>query len=1075
MPCRREPIPDYLVHLMQKPFTVYRSSAGSGKTRTLAKEYIKLALAAGADGFRHILAVTFAKKATQEMKQRILEYLANFASGQPNNLAEELKNELGFTDQQLRDRSEEVLSLILHRYSQFSVSTIDAFFQRVIRSFTREAGLLGNFRLELDNDLVLEEVVAALLDELGPDHQQLTEWVVCFSRDRVKDGASWNITRSLEDFARQVFTEEFKRVERLVLEKSNKNHEGALQVLRQVKKDFEEMMKTNADKALAIINAEGLSVEDFKYKNQGTAYTYFRNFSNGKYVEMRAPRLQSYLADAQAWAGDGVNREKMKAVAERYLLPILREMAAYDERHVIGYNTANIILKNYYAFGMLADVMRKLQHYKSENNVMLLSDAPHFLQGLIRDSDTPFIYEKVGSWYKHYLMDEFQDTSRFQWENFVPLLSEAADQNYQNLIVGDVKQSIYRWRGGDLQLLQSDVTRRFGADRVNVQALDRNFRSAGHLVEFNNRFFTGAAPLVAQAVEDELPARVYGDVAQLKSKWPEAGYVRIEFLEEDEERWEERVLKQLPGWLGQLKEKGVALKDIAILVRENKEGQRIANFLLQHQQSPDAKPDFRYDVVSNDSLRLDASWSVNVLITAFQFLINPEDKIARAQLAFELAGDASRDLFVKAERNELAGFIPEEFIFEAHHLTKLSLFELAEELIRIFRLGEKAEELAYLQAFQDMVLEFSMREKTDLRSFLEWWEINKGKRSVQGSGSGDAVTILTIHNAKGLQFRFVLLPFCSWQMDHKKSPQLWVHSEQEPFSSLGPLAVSYSGKLQNTHFAGTYRQERTKCYLDNLNLLYVAFTRAEWGMLVFAPKPTISKNGENSMSDTAKLVHQVLSADVEFTSHFSGLIFEKGEMKRLETAVPQEAIRPIQLNTYTSSDWRKRLVIKRQGSEFFGTEISDRRTKINQGILLHQVLARIHHREDCSLAVKIFFEENPVDEHVQEWVSSRIQGMMRHPVISGWFEKQWQVKTEASVLLPGDRQKRIDRVMIGKSATVIVDFKTGEKSAGDQEQVQQYAAVLGAMGYPNVNAYLLYVQNNEVVEVLDGSSGSLFS
>ncbi|MFN8881732.1 MAG: UvrD-helicase domain-containing protein [Cyclobacteriaceae bacterium] len=1059
---------------MTKSFTVYRSSAGSGKTRTLAKAYIKLALSGNADAFRHILAVTFANKATQEMKQRIVEYLADFAAGRANNLTHEIKEELRLTDRQLQEKSRDVLSLILHRYSQFSISTIDAFFQRVIRSFTREAGLLGNFRLEVDNDLVLDEVIAALMDELGPDQQQLTNWVVRFSRDRLKEGSSWNITQSLKDFAKQIFNEDFKRVEGQVLKKTSQDHEDALKTLWEEVKKFEAVMKKKADEALSIIAAEGLTVEDFSYKDSGTAYTYFRRFSVGEYMGTQGSRMQSYLAGAGAWAAKGLNHAKMKAVAERQLLPILQDMAAHDEQQGGSYRTAHVILKNYYAFGLLADITLKLQHYKSENNVMLLADAPQFLQGVIRNSDTPFIYEKVGSWFNHYLIDEFQDTSRFQWENFVPLLREAADQNYDNLIVGDVKQSIYRWRGGDLQLLQRDVAHRFGADRVNVQALDRNFRSAGHLVEFNNRFFAAAAQLVSRVVEDGTPAEVYRDVAQQKSKWPEAGYVRIEFLEKEEEKWEERVLKQLPGWLEQLQEKGMALKDIAILVRENKEGQRIANFLLQHQQSPDAKPGFRYDVVSNESLRLDSAWSVNVLITAFQFLKNPEDKIARAQLAFELCGDASRDLFLKAQKNELAGFIPEEFILQARYLTKLSLFELTEELIRIFHLGDRVEELAYLQAFQDLVLEFSAREKTDLLAFLEWWEIYKSKKSIQVSGTVDAVTILTVHRAKGLQFRFVLLPFCKWEMNHKIAPLVWVQSAEEPLQSLGPVAVKYSKDLEATHFAEAYRAERVKAYLDNLNLLYVAFTRAEWGMMAFAPKPASKKNSEEKMSYTADLIYQGLMTDEKFSNHFNGLIFENGEMTRLEAAAGEGSVSTIQLNGYASCDWRKRMVIKRQGREFFDAGVSDRRTKINEGILLHQVLARIHYQKDWPEVVKIFFDENPMDEEVQGWVTDRIQAMMQHPLISGWFDKQWQVKTEAAVLLPGDRQKRMDRVMFGKSRTVIVDYKTGEKSAGDREQVEQYVAVLGAMGYTQVSAYLVYLQNNEVVEVVSGSTGSLF-
>jgi ATP-dependent exoDNAse (exonuclease V) beta subunit len=1057
-------------HNFVSTLSVYRSSAGSGKTRTLAKAYIKLVLVGPPDAFTHVLAVTFANKATQEMKERVLQYLAEFAAGRTNPLGDELKAELRLSAQQLQSRSSAVLSLILHRYSQFSISTIDAFFQRIIRAFTREAGLLGNFRLEVDNDLVLDEVIDALMDELGPGRPELTNWVVQFARNKLSEGASWNIHQDLKAFTRQIFNEDFKAVEQEILATTNDAHVHTLAILRAEVERFETFMKVKADEALAILVAEGLSVYDFHFKDIGTAYKYFSEFSAKRYMGTDSQRMQTYLASGSAWAAKGLHHNRMVAVANARLLPILKEMVAYDDQNSKRYLTAYVILQNFYAFGLLADVTRKLQHYKSENNVMLLADAPQFLQGVINKSDTPFIYEKVGAWFHHYLIDEFQDTSRLQWLNFIPLLKEAADQNRSNLIVGDVKQSIYRWRGGDLQLLQHDVSRTFGKEQVEVHALDTNYRSAGNVVAFNNVFFTEAAPLVSQAVANPLPAEVYRDVAQKPLKWPHDGYVRLEFLEKDEVPWEDRVLTQLPRWLEQLQEEGVALKDIAILVRKNEEGQRIVNFLLQYQQSPEARPSFRYDVVSNESLRLDTAWSVNVLVTAFRFLKNPADRIARAQLAFELAGEASHHLFAAAQKNQLAEFIPEEFILQARYLNKLSLFELTEELIRIFKLGHRPTELAYLQAFQDLILEFSAHEKTDLQSFLEWWELYKGKKSIQVSGTIDAVNIFTIHRAKGLQFKFVIIPFCRWEMDHSWRPQLWVQSKEKPFNELGTVAVTYSSSLAKTHFEQDYIRERTKIFLDNLNLLYVAFTRAEWGLLAFAPQPGKGK----SMATTADVMAEVITASPELSQHFNGQVLEWGTLKRLSSDIPANNWDTVELSTYISSDWRKKMVIKRQGREFFDAEVSDRRLKINVGILLHQVLAQIHYKGGWQKIAEDFFIAAAVHPELQDTIRQRISAMMDHPVMSTWFNKQWQVKTEAPVLLPGGRQKRIDRVLIGKHKTLIIDYKTGEKSGSDAEQVEEYARVLGAMGYPNVSAYLVYLQSNQVEEIIGSSNLSLF-
>jgi ATP-dependent exoDNAse (exonuclease V) beta subunit len=1053
-------------------FKIYRSSAGSGKTRTLAKEYIRLALGGTPESFRHILAVTFANKATQEMKERIVEYLADFSYGRTNNLTTELQTELQLSDQQLQKRSREVLSLILHRYSQFSISTIDSFFQRVIRSFTREAGLLGNFRLEVDNDLVLDEVISALMDELGQENKELTQWVVQFSRESLDEGDSWNITEKLKGFARQVFNDEFKEIESEIIGSTNEDYQRVLRLLRQEIARFENFMKGKAREALTLLEEEGITADDFNYKDRGTPIKYFREFSKGKHALHDGPLMQAALANAANWPSKkSLNREKLQTLAGQKLLPLLKEMVRYDEKNLPTYRTAEVIYKNFYAFGLVADITRKLQTYKRDHNVMLLSDAPQFLNGVINNSDTPFIYEKVGSWFQHYLIDEFQDTSRFQWKNFVPLLKEASDQSYQNLIVGDVKQSIYRWRGGDLQLLQSEITHQFGQKQVNHIPLNTNYRSAGNIVRFNNMFFQTAAPLLAATVNESLPTEVYQDVEQKLSKWPDQGYVNIQFLEKDDESFEDQALGLLPGWLEKLRQQKVALKDIAILVRKNEEGQRIANYLLQYQHSPQAKPGFKYEVVSNESLRLDTSWSVNVLISAFLYLKNPQDNIARAQLTYELATNKkAKDIFAKAQRHELSEFIPEEFILQARYLTKLSLFELTEELIRMFHLGARPEEMAYLQAFQDLILEFSAKEKTDLASFLEWWEIYKSKKSIQVSGSINAVTILTVHKSKGLQFKYVLIPFCHWKMNHERSPLLWVKSTDPPFSTIGPVAVRYSSKLENTVFAQAYASEYTKAHLDNLNLLYVAFTRAERGLIAMAPQP----GKADKLATTTDVIYQTLIRQPELATHFNNLQFESGRMLEENSPPAITSMEAIELPRYMSNDWRTKLVIKRNGREFFDEQISEKRIKINTGILLHQAMAHILYRTNWKSAMDAFIQQNPLPAEVVGGLTESVKSVVEHPFMKSWFGAEWKIKTEAPVLVPGGAVKRIDRVMMGKSTTILVDYKTGERKSTDRQQVEQYAGILTSMGYPHVQAYLVYLPTLEVEEVVRGSSLTLF-
>lgn len=1057
---------------LTKTFHIYRSSAGSGKTRTLAKRYILLALNRQPEYFRYILAVTFANKATQEMKSRILEYLDDFANGRLNNLSAEIKSELGIDDATLKSKSREVLSFILHKYSQFSISTIDAFFQRVIRSFTREAGLMGNFRLEIDNDYVLDEVIALLMDDLGPNRPDLTNWVVQFSRDRLTDGENWNVENALKSFSKEIFKEQFKAVEDKILTAENvlEDNRKMLDFLRAEENKYITFMKSKARQAMKVIEDHGLKVSDFNYGDSGTIYAYLRDFSLGKYKSPDAPRIQSHLLGTSDWFGKKQSAPKHKAIADAHIMPLVQDMVEFDRQNVVVYRTAREVAKNFYAFGLIVDITQKLKVYREENNIMMLSDASKFLNGVINNSDTPFVYEKVGSYFRNYLIDEFQDTSLYQWKNFTPLLREAGDQGNFNLIVGDVKQSIYRWRSGDLEILQKHVVRDFGPERVEIIPLDTNFRSAGNIVEFNNKLFKSAALRVAQAVGNDLPVEVFSEAEQKKSRWQEGGFIRMRFLErsDDDEGWEDQAIRMIPGWMEELQDKGAKLKDIAILVRKNEEGQKIASYLLNFRNTAEAKAGYNYEVVSNESLRLDTSLSVNVIISALQFLKNPEDKVARGQLAYELANNPADDLFLKAgSRMGLSGILPDELLAKLKYFKKLSLFELIEELIKIFGLGEKEEELAYLQAFQDQVLEFSARERTDINSFLEWWEMYKEKKSIKVSSSIEAANIITIHASKGLQYHYVIVPFCNWKLNHEFNPLMWITPKEKPFSQLGALAVRFGTELQKTQFNEEYHEEHTKAFLDNLNLLYVAFTRAEWGLIVTAP---IAKPGR--LSHVGEAVQQVLAEN--YPLQFNGYEFAIGDVTPMPDQHIESSMIEMKLDRYRSTDWREKLVIKREGAEFFEETVSEKRSKINRGILIHTVLSRIEYKGDADEKLETFFLEHALPAEDAEAVRRDVYSVLEHSFMGNWFTKEWKIKAEALVLLPGGTQKRIDRIMLGKNRTVIVDYKTGEKKQIDKEQVELYASVLAQMGYPNVQAFLVYLNDMKVEEVISKSNLSLF-
>jgi ATP-dependent helicase/nuclease subunit A len=1062
---------------LSKTFTIYRSSAGSGKTRTLAKEYLKLALRLRSHYFKHILAVTFTNKATQEMKDRILAYLDEFANGKGGDLASELKAEMSLDDLTFQQYAQEAQSAILHEYSHFAISTIDAFFQKVIRSFTREAGLTGDYRLEIDQDPVLEEVIDALIDELG-NNRNLTEWVVEFAKENLENERSWDVRSNLLDFSREIFREEFKTVEDEVARRTSdplyfrnlKNRLG------EIRGKFIAGISKPAREALAILSNQEWTIADLNYGKSSGINTFLETCATLRRVkELKEPgvRVKSFSEAAANWANKkSPFTSAILAVAENELVPRLARIVDRMEAGLTEALTAEVALENLYVFGLVSDISRKLKEYKDENNLMLLADAPKFLNGVIQDSDTPFIYEKVGSFYRNYLIDEFQDTSGLQWSNFLPLLSNSLDQGYSSLVVGDVKQAIYRWRGGDLNLLQNEVEKNVGKERVEVKNLDSNYRSAATIVDFNNALFTSASAIVSLETGAALSSASYGDVSQKVYRDTE-GYVQIRFLEEekDGQRWKDQALALIPGYLERLQDAGVQPKDIAFLVRKNEEGQEIISHLLQHKSGELAKPGYSYEVVSGESLRITTAATVNLLEGAMKYLLNPDDDIARSQIAYEFARifDPNRPLtevFAVTNQSIFESSLPAAFTREKASLKKLPLFELTETLIRIFRLGEQQGELPFLQAFQNLVLDFFTRERNDLGAFLEWWDDNKAKKSIPVSGKVDAAQIISMHKSKGLQFKYVIIPFCSWAIDHDNynAPQLWVNSEEGIFKDAGYIPVKYSPVLAKTFFKDFYQEEFIRTYLDNLNLLYVAMTRAETGLIAIAPDP---EKGPAKKSVT-NLLYRSITQSSELQASYDPVkkIFETGRIGVVKQPENNEPENTLTLRSYSVADWREKLVIRQQAYGFFDQTLDPKREKINYGIHIHEVLSRITTADEIPSELEKLVFEGVLSVGEKDPLAAELNSLLSDERIQSWFRKGWEVKTEVPIILPGGTENRIDRLMVHDKKAVIVDFKTGTPTKADQKQVLEYMDILRKMNYLEVEGYLLYTRTGEVVSVM---------
>ncbi|XOV91357.1 MAG: UvrD-helicase domain-containing protein [Bacteroidota bacterium] len=544
----------------EAPFHIYRSSAGSGKTFTLAREYLKLALTRPG-AFRQILGVTFTNKASEEMKRRIVDYLKDLAKGKENPMTQQLQETLNIGAAALQKKAADVLTDILHNYGRFSVVTIDSFFHQVIRSFAREMGLQGTFTIDLDLDKVMQQVIDQMLLEIGEEeHKQLREWLSQFAEQKVEEGESWDFRRDITSLAKEILKDEFKQHAASVLNLSEQPDffTSLKKDLNQRRYQFENYINGIHKEVDQYLTIHQIDPKDFSSGLRGPLgmfYNVVKNVEPAKRYEITEAKRNAIDEKSKWLTKANIGLKNLHDALDDLILGKYRELISYIDKNIVEYMSVIEVQRYLYTFGILSEINRYLTKYREDNDVMLIADLPDFLRQIIHDSETPYIYEKIGSIFSHYLIDEFQDTSVFQWNNFRPLVKNSTDEGDFSMIVGDVKQSIYRFRGGDWELFQHRVKKEIGTDeQVKERSLKVNYRSSPRLVRFNNDFFIGAQShsksffeemvsdipdaTAQQQTQDKLDNifASYHDVAQQSpdDKDPEAGQIRITFIEDDE-------------------------------------------------------------------------------------------------------------------------------------------------------------------------------------------------------------------------------------------------------------------------------------------------------------------------------------------------------------------------------------------------------------------------------------------------------------------------------------------------------------------------------------------------------------
>lgn len=1037
--------------MTEKPFVIYRSSAGSGKTYTLTQSYLQLALE-NPHKFHQILGVTFTNKATAEMKSRIIEVLGELAIGNQHAMTESLCEALGFTKDQLTQRSNQLLSVLLHRYGQFSVLTIDSFFNQVIRNFAREIGLQGSFTISMDTDNILLMVVEELLSELGQkDKRQVKKWLTEFATSRVEEGSSWDFKNSMLILAKELLKEDFKGFgEQLLTFQSRDFYDFQIQLSKTVRSFEQEVVKIGKE-GLAVLALYG-GVENFSRKSGGPAGLFIKA-SNGEF-EVSAAKLaardtpEKWLTKKQLQQDAG-----LFAALQDKIFPKYNELLDYVEEEGVSYFSAVAAQRYLYNLGILSEINRYLQRHRDENDVMLIPDLTEFLRKIIRDSDTPYIYEKIGTRYQHFLLDEFQDTSSFQWDNFRPLIQNAVSSGQQSMVVGDVKQSIYRWRGGDWHLLQQQLSKDL-AGFETIKNLDSNYRSGHEIVHFNNRFYqalvkihgeffaelTGHEDLLAEVSE------VYADIEQIPKSNEKAGKVAIQFLPDED--WKQVAIDKMIEEVETLQLSGYQLKDMAILTRTKLEGQEIVKAFFEYAGSSKANPKCTYDIVSSEALFLHSHPMIRFIIGLLSWLQNEEDDILLAVWLTHYCQLSDRPFPVDIRSWDRE--VPTEFLKNKEFLKTVPVYDMIESVIRIFGLDAHNKAFAYLQGFQDAVLHFAKNEKNDIGTFLNWWDSSGKSRSIQISEDNQAIRILTIHKSKGLEFPVVFVPFLNWSLDHHQLNELILWRKPPdvaPFNQLPVIPLRYSKELIKTYWSRDYWTERFSAYLDAVNLLYVASTRPIFAFFGYSALP----EGSSNVTGIGQVIHRLLADRPDYQGDQN--LYSTGSLPTPKSQKNQTTEK--QLNTYASYPWRGRinLQLRTKRLEEGKIESLDPRDPRQRGILIHELIGRLPTVKDL---VKI--EGHPLYAELKQLIC--------HQDVLPFFEGLEEVKMEASILLPGGDMKRLDRLIKKGEDWIVIDFKTGQERPEDKKQLIGYMDVLKQMGIPEVKGRLIYIEPIKVMEVI---------
>ena len=1112
---------------MEEHLTVYRASAGSGKTFTLAVEYISL-LVKDPENYQHILAVTFTNKATQEMKMRILSQLYGIANSLQSSQQyfNKVKEKTNMPDAVIRNNARAALTLLIHRYNNFRILTIDAFFQQVLRNLAHELGQTANLRVDLNNEEITEKAVDQMIESLEKG-QPVLQWISTYINNSIEDDNGWNIIGKIKAFGTNIFKDFYKAHEANLKEQLS-NADDFKVYETTLRKRRNDIRKTFNSKAKSILNEIKNANLDIPSNYRSGLYKYLTDSAIAPLTNkpLKAGVLKANESP-QNWTSSKcakADKQQIQTLAAEVLSAQLSELIAYNNDNWNEFQSIQLTLSHLSELRLLHAIADAVDNLTKDTNRFMLSNTQALLKELIADSDTPFIFERIGARLKHVMIDEFQDTSTIQWQNFQVLLANCMAQELsQNLIVGDIKQSVYRWRQGDWGIL-NNIEKSFAHQKIRLETLDYNYRSEKRIIDFNNAFWeqcvANTAKEVAQddAEKAKIVQKAYEDVAQKTHKTTENGFVKISLY--PSKSMKEAVLEELIETIKELFNNGYGGKNqskIAILVRSKSNIQDIVNALLQSFGN-------EINIVSDEAFRLDASLSVNIIVSAMHLLTHPDDVLTRGKLVKLYNQEVLKkpltdtDLLVsinesnnidtknidKKERRKLAteqqmaklnSQLPPEYVANRELLLGLPIVDLVDKLFMLFGLDLLEGQSSYICTLYDTLNDFLKDHTADIDDFINEWENSLSSKTIQ-SDEIEGIRIMTIHKSKGLEFDNVIIPFCNWEMEKKGT--LWCETKNKPapYNKLPLLPIDFSrDKLIGTVFEDDYKEEHFQNIVDNLNLLYVAFTRASKNLFVFG-----LRQGKTTLDNIAKgtppgnrsyaielalrqVSEQLQGSSLSFPDDIGSEIhFEYGtlvpETHEKEHAVADNPflIKPdkhiVSIATYPQAATFKQ---SNKSIEFVkGEDVdpSDRTRYIKIGNVLHQLFSTIYTTADIPARLNELEQQGIIynDEITSAQLRTRIEDAITNPQVQEWFSKRWQLYNECTILEYNKdtnemEEHRPDRVMTDGKEFVVVDFKFGKEREEYKKQVQQYMEILIRMGHKKVSGYLWYVVKNNVVEV----------